>query len=407
MSKRNDINNSFEESLRSALQGAVMAPSEDLWSRIEVSRTRAVRGAMWLSVAKWGGAVAASVALAIAANVLFMPNLSTQTYESRLAEFIPVAGAPISLEPIKLQSPKMIAHFAVDSLESEQEAAIEIVSISSEEEPSGDEPKQAEVEVYSKEDVDVQRPSVVISKPIPSSIDHSQIVKKGRARRYTIPAAIVAAAAGGAGIVELGGGVKSNSLDLSTPPLGDSYTMVSGYEIDGFVIPSSDVSAVTRNVYNPTSISHKMPLSYSLNIAKRLGDRWSIESGVDYTRLSSTLTMSHTPDPFEQVVQFVGVPLRVNYDILSLGRFSLYAGAGGELERCVSAKLNSLDYSEVPWHTSAEAALGAQYNITNWLGAYVEPQAQYYFTKSRLTTIRTDSKLNFNLQFGLRFVVGK
>ena len=53
---------------------------------------------------------------------------------------------------------------------------------------------------------------------------------------------------------------------------------------------------------------------------------------------------------------------------------------------------------------SGKASLGAQYDITPKVGLYIEPGAKYYFDNgSHVENTFKDKKLNFNLQFGLRF----
>ena len=53
---------------------------------------------------------------------------------------------------------------------------------------------------------------------------------------------------------------------------------------------------------------------------------------------------------------------------------------------------------------SGKASLGAQYDISPSVGLYIEPGAKYYFDNgSDIENTFKDKKLNFNLQFGLRF----
>lgn len=65
----------------------------------------------------------------------------------------------------------------------------------------------------------------------------------------------------------------------------------------------------------------------------------SLESGVNYTLLRSDVRMQYTSDDVAQKLHFIGVPLRFNWQFLERGRFSLYMGAGGMVEKCVSARL--------------------------------------------------------------------
>ena len=57
---------------------------------------------------------------------------------------------------------------------------------------------------------------------------------------------------------------------------------------------------------------------------------------------------------------------------------------------------------------SANASLGIQFDVIPQLGIYAEPGAKYYFDNgSHIDNVFKDKKLNFNLQFGLRWNIGK
>ena len=61
---------------------------------------------------------------------------------------------------------------------------------------------------------------------------------------------------------------------------------------------------------------------------------------------------------------------------------------------------------KMQWSTNA--SVGIQYDFIPQLGVYVEPGMKYYFDNgSQIENIFKDKKLNFNIQFGLRFNVGK
>ena len=99
---------------------------------------------------------------------------------------------------------------------------------------------------------------------------------------------------------------------------------------------------------------------------------------------------------------FIGIPLRMNWQFLERGRFSLYIGAGGMAEKCVSAKFGSESVDEPGVQWSALAAVGAQYRVGGMVGLYFEPEGSYYFTETGLRTSRTDSPLTLTLRLGVR-----
>ena len=172
-----------------------------------------------------------------------------------------------------------------------------------------------------------------------------------------------------------------------------------------------------------TEYKHRLPVRVGLNVAYRLTGRLSVESGVSYTRLSSDMK-DGTKDNYSsgsQKLDYIGVPLNVKYRAFAYRRLSLYASAGLLTEKCVSGKTTheyvisgekkkreTEDVAAKPWQLSVNAALGAQFDVLRNVGVYVEPGVSYYFDdRSPLSTIYKEKPLNFNLNLGVRYTIGK
>ena len=172
-----------------------------------------------------------------------------------------------------------------------------------------------------------------------------------------------------------------------------------------------------------TEYKHRLPVRVGLNVAYRLTDRLSVESGVSYTRLSSDMK-DGTKDNYSsgsQKLDYIGVPLNVKYRAFGYRRLSVYASAGLLTEKCVSGKTTheyvisgekkkheAEDVAAKPWQLSVNAALGAQFDVLRNVGVYVEPGVSYYFDdRSTLSTIYKEKPLNFNLNLGVRYTIGK
>lgn len=172
-----------------------------------------------------------------------------------------------------------------------------------------------------------------------------------------------------------------------------------------------------------TEYKHRLPVRVGLNVAYRLTDRLSVESGVSYTRLSSDMK-DGTKDNYSsgsQKLDYIGVPLNVKYCAFGYRRLSVYASAGLLTEKCVSGKTTheyvisgekkkheTEDVAAKPWQLSVNAALGAQFDVLRNVGVYVEPGVSYYFDdRSPLSTIYKEKPLNFNLNLGVRYTIGK
>lgn len=172
-----------------------------------------------------------------------------------------------------------------------------------------------------------------------------------------------------------------------------------------------------------TEYKHRLPVRVGINVAYRLTDRLSVESGVSYTRLSSDMK-DGTKDNYSsgsQKLDYIGVPLNVKYRAFGYRRLSVYASAGLLTEKCVSGKATheyvisgekkkheAEDVAAKPWQLSVNAALGAQLDVLRNVGVYVEPGVSYYFDdRSPLSTIYKEKPLNFNLNLGVRYTIGK
>ena len=172
-----------------------------------------------------------------------------------------------------------------------------------------------------------------------------------------------------------------------------------------------------------TEYKHRLPVRVGINVAYRLTDRLSVESGVSYTRLSSDMK-DGTKDNYSsgsQKLDYIGVPLNVKYRAFGYRRLSVYASAGLLTEKCVSGKTTheyvisgekkkheTEDVAAKPWQLSVNAALGAQFDVLRNVGVYVEPGVSYYFDdRSPLSTIYKEKPLNFNLNLGVRYTIGK
>ena len=61
-----------------------------------------------------------------------------------------------------------------------------------------------------------------------------------------------------------------------------------------------------------------------------------------------------------------------------------------------------------PLQLSANAAVGLQFKIADNIGIYAEPGLSYFFDdNSSLNTIYKEKPLNFNLNIGFRYEIGK
>ena len=156
---------------------------------------------------------------------------------------------------------------------------------------------------------------------------------------------------------------------------------------------------------------HHVPVSVGLQVAFGIAPRLSLSTGMVYTRTSSDFYPYASSSSYNvhQVLHYVGIPVGLNYEFWQSGGFHAYVMAGAEADYNVKndteeegVKKENAKRDRVQF--SGKASLGAQYDITPKVGLYIEPGAKYYFDNgSHVENTFKDKKLNFNLQFGLRF----
>ena len=178
-------------------------------------------------------------------------------------------------------------------------------------------------------------------------------------------------------------------------------------------------------VYNQpeveTKYNHKLPVKFGVSFRYGFNEKLGIESGLTYTLLNSTFTTAagtaNGNTTGKQTLHYIGIPLNVTYNIIGSKLFNVYASAGGAMEKAVGGYFettghvdvkhsetnrNSLKPKELQWSLNASA--GAQVNVLNQLGLYVEPGISYRIPSgSHVRSIYTDKKLDFSIGFGIRF----
>ena len=208
------------------------------------------------------------------------------------------------------------------------------------------------------------------------------------------------------------GSKNSNGFDAAFVPSRDASGPVSpGNFTDAFY----SVMAIRALSGTPSAdyyekVKHHFPISVGVQVGWGVTECLRINTGVVYTNVSSDFINSsyNTTQVTTQTLHYVGVPVNISYDFWQTKRFKTYVTAGGEADFNVKnhtesdGEVMASKHDRTQW--SANASLGAQFDIIPQLGIYVEPGAKYYFDNgSQIENTFKDKKLNFNLQFGLRW----
>ena len=163
---------------------------------------------------------------------------------------------------------------------------------------------------------------------------------------------------------------------------------------------------------------HQMPVTWSLALKYRLGNRFGLESGLSYSRLTSDFEMGTDGNTIreQQTIHYLGIPVKGIYNIYNRKMWSLYGCLGLTTEVPVHSILHSDYYVNgqyevsdkaiirAPWQFSTTFGLGLQFHLTPSVGIFAEPSLQYYIpTRSGIETYRTEHPFTFSLPLGIRF----
>ena len=154
--------------------------------------------------------------------------------------------------------------------------------------------------------------------------------------------------------------------------------------------------------------THHAPYSFGLNLRVPLNDRFSLTSGLVYTRLKSDFSSGSK----EQILHYLGVPLGVTYTLWGHKRFSVYGIGGMQADFNIkatvkhSSTINSSNMPKDRVQFSALAGPGLQLDLTQDFSIYVEPTMRYYFNNgSTIENYFKDKPWNINLNAGLRLTL--
>lgn len=200
------------------------------------------------------------------------------------------------------------------------------------------------------------------------------------------------------------------------PPFGDE----DGSEAD----PPSDTSSfnlgggtrgqahsmrrISRNGKQLKSqdMEHYMPVSYGVSARFPLTERLSLNTGVNYTLYRSKRISTYTDGSTEtekQNAHYLGIPLRLDWMVVNRKHFGMYLGVGTQLDRCVYAKVGNERLYDSSFLWSLNGVLGMQYNITDRISLYFEPEITGNLGYPQIRTYRDDAEIMLTARFGLRF----
>ena len=149
----------------------------------------------------------------------------------------------------------------------------------------------------------------------------------------------------------MGGGLVAAVL---TPILGKSERMTYGGPD-----PDGNINDAINGVSTTT---HYLPVKAGLSASFALSDRLNVTTGLEYSLyLSRFKSLSETE---WQQAHYIGIPVRLDYTLLSYKGLDLYLGGGMEADYCLAALRAGEGIEKDGWSFSVLGASGIQYHFT-------------------------------------------
>lgn len=212
---------------------------------------------------------------------------------------------------------------------------------------------------------------------------------------------------------------QSSALSYGALPGSDIATSLNALSYNDLAYRNFS-SLVTSNLGSEVSTrtTHRQPVRFAIEAELMLNKRLGLVSGLCYTRLVSDLTSGgenyyHTV----QKLDYLGIPLRLNWHLLDSRAFTFYAGLGTMVEKCVAGSAmtsyslygqslqgEKLSVMDQPLVFSLDTSLGLGIGLWNSASLVIEPGLSWHIPDGgTLRNIYRDRPLNFSLSIALRF----
>lgn len=207
--------------------------------------------------------------------------------------------------------------------------------------------------------------------------------------------------------------VQDDFIVTGTGPAGPS-------EGDGFY---DDIFDLNQGMDVETKKHYKLPVRAGIRMSMPLTDALSVESGITYTLLSSSVESGSDENYYhtEQTLHYVGIPLKLRYKLWNSKRIGIYVSGGGMVEKCVSGKAKTKyiiggsrisaeeqKVNEKPLQFSAAFSAGIEANIAKNTSLFIEPGVSYYIDNhSSVDNVYKDKPFSLDLNIGIRINLNK
>ncbi|NLZ95343.1 MAG: PorT family protein [Bacteroidales bacterium] len=180
-----------------------------------------------------------------------------------------------------------------------------------------------------------------------------------------------------------------------------------------------------KEIKPESETNHIQPISFGILTSLNITPKLQIETGLIYTYLSSETTNKAEGFINTEKVQFhyLGIPVNVNYTLLSVNKLDLFVSAGAMIEKDIDGKikyndekaiasvinsgyttLTSSKISQKKPQLSLTSGLGVTYPLYNRTKLFGKIGGRYYINaNNEYKTYYSDEKFGLDIQLGIKF----
>lgn len=152
------------------------------------------------------------------------------------------------------------------------------------------------------------------------------------------------------------------------------------------------------------SYQHKHPWNLGFSLAKKINSRFTLVSGINYTKLSALVTDEVDQSYFDQTVHYLSVPVAIQWSFIQLKQYNVYIALGTMLGRGVGARIDGKSVLVHGVQFSFNTSFGAQYFLLPQWSIFGEVgYAKFYDDDKRFETYFDIHSTNITFSFGVRW----
>ena len=404
----------WAENLSSRMQGYTEPVSGKVWEGISGTRRRAFIFPWWLLAAAAAGAVVAVLLLHSPTEGTLPPDAPASISElvseaspsnaPRLISEVPAAPAS---GPSRSAAPVSRKASTAAAPAGPSEPVAQAAEPAGPSEPAAQAPEPLQPGPQAKPRTTGAEDNAVIPEP-DSSADFWADIPEKPGRRTRISASLLAQVSPGNALTGFNASYMSGSNLGRTATAPGSSVSDPGMPSDQDGKPGEDPSSGDSENTPPTKskpgqapaqedpagyspvMQHLFPVKFGAALSFSISERFSVDTGLDYLWLRSTGAR-------EQQLHFVGIPVKVDYNILNYRPLSLYVAAGVEAFKCIAG-----NGPDKPWLFSAGIGAGIGVALSPTVSLYAEPGFAAYFHTGLCEHYYTQNPYAASLSVGIK-----